>query len=319
MANFFNTLWGGIKKHSPEILIGTGIAAGVGTVVLACVATTKAGDILDKHNEEMEKIEKAKEIAKPEEYTEKDIKKDRMIVWRDTSVGFAKLYWPAALCGAAAITCTLAGHKVLAARYGAATAALTVTQGLFSKYRERVVEDQGIEKDRQYLLGSKIEKKAIVEEVEDPETGKKKVVKKDAEYIDIDVDTATGAIQVFGEFNRDGKRNYEWDENVDICLTTLRAKQNWWNDIFRARGHIFLNEVLVDLGMAPTQAGQVLGWTFEEGKVIDFGLGDYSDPQIRRFINGRQDCLVLHFNIDGEYTPEGTLLEASPIIGELPA
>lgn len=316
MSIFWNVVnWG--KKHSPELLLGAGIAAGVGTVVLACVATTKAGDILDKHNEEMAKIDKAKEIAKPEEYTEKDIKRDRMIVVRDTAVGMAKLYWPAALTGVASVTCVLAGHKILAARYGAATAALSLTQNIFSKYRERVVNDAGVEKDRQYLLGSRIEKKAIEEEVTDPETGKTKKVKKDAEYIDIDLDTATGAIRVWGEYNSDGSKNYEWDSNVDLALFGLRCKQQCWNDRLRTRGHVFLNDVAVDLGLNPTSAGQFLGWTYEEGKYISFGLGDYSDDQVRRFINGRADYLILHFNVDGEYDPNGKLIEATPIIDAL--
>jgi len=316
----FNKIGNFTKTHSPEILLGCGIAAGIGTVVLACIATTKAGDILDKHNEEMEKIEKAKEAVveegKPEKYTEEDIKKDRMIVWRDTSIGMAKLYWPAAVTGIASVACVLAGHKILAGRYGAATAALALTQDIFAKYRERVVADAGIDKDRQYFYGSRIEKKAIEEKVVD-ENGKEKIVKKDAEYIDIDVDLATGATRVFGEYNSDGKRNFEWDPDVDLCLSMLRAKQNWWNDVFRTRGYVFLNEVAIDCGLNPTQAGQVLGWKWEEGKYIDFGLGDYSDPQVRRFINGRQDCLILHFNVDGEYSPEAKLIEAEPIIGLL--
>lgn len=321
MANFLWTVanWG--KKHAPELLVGTGIAAGIATVVLACVETTKAGDILDRHKEEMDKIDAAKKIVdkegRPEEYTEKDIKKDRMIVVRDTAVGMAKLYWPAALTGVAAITCTLAGHKILAARYGAATAALSLTQNIFSKYRDRVVADKGIEKDREYYYGTVVEKKAIEEVVVDPETGKEKKVKKDAEYIDLDVDLCTGATRIFAEYNSDGSRNYEWDSNVDICLSALRAKQQWWNDVFRTRGFIFLNEVAVDCGLNPTQPGQVLGWTYSEGRYIDFGLGDWSDPQVRRFINGRTDCLVLHFNIDGEYGSEGALIEATPIIGML--
>lgn len=320
MANVFWSVvnWG--KAHAPELLVGAGIVSGVATVVLACVETTKAGDILDKHNAEMKKIDEAKKVAAEDKtvvYTEKDIKKDRMIVTRDTAWGMAKLYWPAALCGATSIFCTLAGHKILAARYGAASAALTVTQGLFNKYRSNVVADQGVEKDQQYLLGSRIEKKAIEEKVVDEKTGKEKVVKKDAEYIDIDVNLLTGPIRIFAEFNPDGSKNYEWDRNIDLALYGLRAKQQYWNDRLANKGIIFLNEVAVDCGLNPTQAGQVLGWKYAPGKFIDFGLGDYSDPNVRRFINGESDCLILHFNVDGEYTSEGTLIEATPVLGEL--
>ena len=35
------------KKHSPEILVIAGVVGGVASAVMACKATTKAGDILD--------------------------------------------------------------------------------------------------------------------------------------------------------------------------------------------------------------------------------------------------------------------------------
>ena len=313
MANFL--LW--TKFHSPQILLSTGLIFGAATVVISCVQTTKAGSILDKHKSDMDDIEKAKEIADPGEYTEKDIKRDKLIVFRNTTIGMAKLYWPAALTGIISVTCILAAHKIMVGRLGAASAALTATQGLFSKYRERVVEDQGIEKDREYLYGSKIVKEAIEENVIDPETGEEKTVKLDAEYIDIDINLCTGAVRVFGEYNSDGSRNYEWDKNVDLCLSQLRCQQQVLNDQFKAKGFIFLNEAFRVCGLNETKVGQFLGWKYEPGKYIDFGLGDYSDPQVRRFINGRSDCLILHFNVDGEYDPNGNLVKGTPIIDVL--
>lgn len=307
----------GIKAHSPQILLGVGIGLGIVTVGLACYETTKAGGILDKHNEDMEQIERAKEIAEPGEYTEEDIKKDKIIVFRNTVIGLAKTYWPAALTGILSITCILSAHHIMVGRVGAATAALTATQGLFSDYRRRVVDDQGVEKDREYLYGSKIVKEAIEENVIDPETGEEKTVKLDAEYIDINVDLCTGAVRVFGEYNSDGSRNYEWDKNVDLCLSQLRCQQQVLNDQLKAKGFIFLNEAFRVCGLNETKAGQFLGWKYEPGKYIDFGLGDYSDPQVRRFINGRSDCLILHFNVDGEYDPSGNLIEGTSIIDVL--
>lgn len=319
MNPFLGSFMTGLKANAPKILIGAGIIGGVVTVVTACVATTKAGDILDKHNAEMEKIEKAKKVAKPEDYTEEDIRHDRLIVWGYTIRDMAKLYWKPAVIGAGSIVCVLGGYKIISARYGAAAAALSVTQSMFSKYRSNVVKDVGVEKDREYLYSSRIEKGIIEEEVTNPETGKVKKVKRDAEFIDIDVDMQTGSIRVFAEYNPSGKKNTEWDPDIDINLYTLRAKQQIWNDAFRSRGFVFLNDVAVDLGLDATQAGQVLGWKYEEGKYIDFGLGDYSDPQIRRYINGSSDCLILHFNIDGEYDSNQNLISAEPIIDALEA
>lgn len=320
MSNFMPALINGAKANAPHIALGAGLALGVVSIVFACKQTLKAGDILDRHNAEIDKIEEAKKVADEGEYTESDIKKDTILVWRGTIKDMAKCYAVPAGIGVASVGLILIGYGVLNSRFGGATAALGLTQSMFSKYRSRVVEDQGVEKDRQYLYGSVIKKKAIEVEETDPETGKVKKKKVDAEFIDIDVDLQTGAIRVFSDVNPDGSRNYEWSDNIDICLATLRAKQNYWAERLEARGHIFLNEVAIDVGLNPTQAGQVLGWTWKPGRdPIDFGLGDYSDPQVRRFINGRSDCLILHFNIDGEYDSNHNLLSATPIIGTLEA
>ena len=53
-----------IEKHSPELLLGAGIISFVGTVVLACKATTKMSQIMEKHNEELELL-KTPEVIEP--------------------------------------------------------------------------------------------------------------------------------------------------------------------------------------------------------------------------------------------------------------
>lgn len=312
MGKFLN--W--VSDHAPQILVGAGVALGTATVVLACVETTKAGAILDKHNEEIKKIEEAKKVANPEEHTEKDEKNDKIVIFRDTTLSLAKLYWPSALTGIAAIVCTLSGHKILSARYGAASLALTATQGLFSKYRNNVIKDVGHDKDWEYITGSKIERTVVEEEVTNPETGKKKKQKVQEEYIDIDVGNSAFWFKVFGEFNGDGSKNYEWDSNPDLALYSLRLKQQWWTDHLRTKGIVFLNEVLEDLGMPMETSGQIYGWKYEPGvcDYVSFGIGDYSDDNVRRFINKRDDCLVLCFNIYGEYDDNGTLITPEPII-----
>lgn len=321
-GSFIGAVARGVSKHSPAICLVTSLVSGAATVVLACYETTKAGDILDKHKEEMDKIDKAIEVSSDEEYTEKDIKKDRIIVARNTTIGMARLYLPAILTGALSVVSALAGFRILRTRYVGATAALAAEQALFGKYRGRVIEDQGVEKDQQYLYGTKIEKGAIEETVVDPKTGKEKTVKKDKEVIDIDVDMQTCQIAVFGEKNPDGTTNYNWDENPDISLTYLRMKQQWFNDRLPHRKFISLNEVRKELGLNQTKAGQFVGWTYRPGRYVNFGLGDYSDPQVRRYVNGHQNYFVLHFNIDGEYEDNDdsfgeNMIEAKPILDAL--
>ena len=103
------------KKHSPEILVVTGVTGVVVSSVMACKATTKAGDIIASHNEDMDKIHRASEM-RDIDYTAEDMKKDTAIVYAQTAVKFIKLYGPSVILGAASIACILGGHNILRKR-----------------------------------------------------------------------------------------------------------------------------------------------------------------------------------------------------------
>ena len=79
-----NTMIFSMKKHSPEILIISGVVGVVASTVLACKATLKVNDVLDETKETIDKIHEAKE-KKPEEYSEQDAKKDLAIVYVQTA------------------------------------------------------------------------------------------------------------------------------------------------------------------------------------------------------------------------------------------
>lgn len=50
-----------ISKHSPELLLIAGIAGGVASAVMACKATTKVSEILDKTSEDIASIHQVEE------------------------------------------------------------------------------------------------------------------------------------------------------------------------------------------------------------------------------------------------------------------
>ena len=88
----------GLKRHSPEILMVTGIIGVVASTVIACKATLKVNDILDNAKLEVEKIhECAARTDLVDEYSEQDKKKDLAIVYVQTGVKLAKLYAPAVI------------------------------------------------------------------------------------------------------------------------------------------------------------------------------------------------------------------------------
>ena len=82
-----------IKKHSPEILLVTGITGVVTSAVMACKATTKVDTIVEESKKSINMIHEGMEAGNicDVEYTEEDGKKDLAIVYIQTGVKFAKL------------------------------------------------------------------------------------------------------------------------------------------------------------------------------------------------------------------------------------
>ena len=69
-------------------------------------------------------------------------------------------------------------------------------------------------------------------------------------------------------------RSISFGEEGDLNRLYLRMQQIYANDILRARGHIFLNEIYDLLGLPRTRLGQIEGWWWvptEEYDQVDFG------------------------------------------------
>jgi hypothetical protein len=282
-----------LKKHSPEILVGIGIVGTIASTVMACKASTKAGEIVERSNQELAKI---REVANnPEyanEYTEKDYKKDLTIVYAKTGVEFIKLYGPSIVLGAASIACILSGHGLLRKRFVELSAAYAAVDTSFKEYRGRVVERFGKELDNE--LKYNIKNKEVDEVVVDDE-GNETVVKSIIR---------TGEPSEFARFFDETCTC--WDRNAEYNLTFLKMRQAEANDMLRIRGHLFLNEVYDLLGMQRSKAGNIVGWVYDENNpdhkgdnYVDFGIYDLYDEQKRAFVNGYEKSILLDFNVDG--------------------
>ena len=62
--------------------------------------------------------------------------------------------------------------------------------------------------------------------------------------------------------------NPNWHPTLEYNILFLRAQQNYLNDLYQKRGHLFLNEVYDHLHLPRTGAGAVLGWVYGEGENI---------------------------------------------------
>ena len=284
-----------IKKNSPEILLGAGIVGFVGTVVLACRATCRADEVLEFHRRKIKDIEDAKEIADadPEGEMSYDIeiyRQDKAIRYLKTTGNLAKLYAPTVAVGALSLACILTSRNIMQKRYLGVVAAYNGLSAAFEEYRKRVRDEYGEGLDKHFRYGTTYEELPVYDE-----NGKKTKEKEQVEK------TETGMVMQTDDSCRFfDSSNPNWDKNPAFSMMWLRGQQNILNDILHTRGHVFLNEVYDALGFPHTPQGAVLGWIDGEGdNCIDFGLYDQNKENVRRFVNGVDNVIMLEFNHDG--------------------
>lgn len=94
------------------------------------------------------------------------------------------------------------------------------------------------------------------------------------------------------------KKSGVWGKDAEANKFFLLRQQEYANEKLKAKGHLFLNEVLDILGLPITKVGQVVGWVYDENNRftdnwVDFGI--FRLPR-RRGVDG---AIVLNFNVDG--------------------
>lgn len=271
------------KKYSPEILTGVGVVSVVAAAVMASKATLKLEPIVDTMNAHMEV---AKNTTPSPDYTDKDLLRDKTIIITRGVTDIVKLYGPSVTLGMAGIGCIIGAHGIMRKRNVALVAAYKTIESSYAKYRERVIEDLGVEKDREYQYG-----KAQATVIKDEETGEEK------DILVIDPNGVSGYAKFFDEFNKN------WKKSSEFNLMFLRCQQNYANDLLRARGHVFLNDVYDMLGIPRTKEGQVVGWVYNEknggDNFIDFNIYNPDNDMAREFVNGYERSILLDFNVDG--------------------
>lgn len=131
-----------LKRHSPEILTGIGVAGMLGTVVMAVRATPKAIMLIDEAEcEKHEPLTKAEKVK---------------VAW--------KPYIPAAITGVTSIACIVGASSVNVRRNAALATAYTLSETALKEYKDKVVETIGEKKEktvRDAIAKDKIEKNPV--------------------------------------------------------------------------------------------------------------------------------------------------------------
>jgi hypothetical protein len=289
-----------LKKYSPEILLGVGLIGGVVAAVLAAKATLKTNDIIDEHIEKMNWV-KSQEAAFEEDsidITKEELIKERVTVYTQTGLQFAKLYGPSIGIGVLSITAILGAHGIMAKRQVALISAYGILSEGFKSYRERVIEKLGADTDKMYSLGLREGEQIVIEE---DENGKKTKTKKKGLVYDYSFKS------IYSRFFDESNPQFSTDRLMNKAFLT--ARQNYMNDVLTIRGHVFLNEVYESLGFQHTKEGAIVGWVLRsndqmkaEGRdgFIDFGISDYVNDDTREVIRlTKPNAFLLDFNVDG--------------------
>ena len=283
-----------VRKYSPEILAGVGVVGVIASTVMACKATTKLNDILAESKEQLEQIKTvAVDPAYADKYTEDDAKKDTTITYVQTGVTVAKLYAPSVILCASSLGCLLASNNILKKRNAALSAAYMTVDKSFKEYRRRVAERFGDEVEKEIRYNIKAKEIVTVDE----EGNEVKETVKVMEGAD-NPTTYSDYARFFDESCP------AWQNDPEYNLTFLRAQQQYANDLLKAQGRLFLNDVYKMLGIDITKAGQVVGWVYDPDcpvgdNFVDFGIYDMSKERVRAFVNGYEPNILLDFNVDG--------------------
>lgn len=277
------------QKNAPQILFAGGIVGSITSTVLACKATLKLEEIVDEAQENLDKRRAfvgQVETRSGETYSEKHLQADTLRIYIVTAAKISKEYAPALVVGGLAIAALTKSHNIQAERIAGLSAAYSALDKAYRRYRERVVEELGEEKDREFRYGKEVQE--VKHTDEDGKTKKKKVTH-------FSEDGPSMYARIFNE------RNRNFVNNNPNNIAFIRGIQAQCNYQLQTRGHVFLNDVYDALGMERSQAGAVVGWIKGEGEDhIDFGCWDDSSmDRFHAFCVGEENELLLDFNVQG--------------------
>ncbi|AWN03291.1 hypothetical protein PBI_CAMILLE_44 [Microbacterium phage Camille] len=263
-----------LRKNAPAILTAVGVVSVVSAGVLAAKNTLKLEERIDEGKDRLDWTnDQIKEGDAPESA------RTKAYVRNVVEVG--KLYIMPATLMVGGIACILSAQNILNKRNAALVSAYNGLAASYKAYRGRVAEELGEEKERDLYLGQRDEEYT-------DENGKKqkKKVLVDGEHV--------GHPYRFVY----GPDNDNWTGFHDENLFRLQVAQNMYNDLLKAKGHVFLRDVLNTLGIQDTPASAVTGWIYDPDNPEHTG-DNFIEFNVRDF-QSEYGYILLDFNVDGE-------------------
>lgn len=301
-----------ITKYSPQICLVLGIAGVIGGTIFACNATLKVKDHIEDRDNKLEDLKQKYlellAVTGDEENTEvtvtendicenKEYKREVMKTHALTVFNIAKDFAPALICSGAGIGLLCHGQGILSKRYLAMTAAYGGLQKSFNDYRDNVIKRYGKQVDEELLYG--VEHVTFV----DPETNIEKVIPctEISKYGKTSLNTRVLFNEISPYWTKDPENNKIF---IELTIHNMNEKLNARGRYSNKAGVMFLNEVLDELGLPRTEAGQMLGWQYDPNVInkIDAGIYDRAhmmEDGVLKFLDGDEPSIWLDFNVDG--------------------
>lgn len=252
-----------VKKHSPEILTGIGIAGMLTTTVLAVRATPRAVKLIEeeKRKQNRELVQEA--MANGEKDCQQIDKLKPIEVVRLTW----KCYIPSALVGTVSILCLIGASSVNFRRNAALATAYTLSESALKEYQEKVIEEVGEKKEQQ--IRDSIAKDRVQK---DPFVNKEVVF------------TNKGNTLCYETLS---KKYFRSDINQ------IKKTVNDLNRDMRNENAISFNDFLYELGLDGEPFGDEIGWNIDKGYIDLYFSSQLAEDDT--------PCLVIDYNRRPEY------------------
>ena len=255
-----------LKKRSPEILTGFGIAGMVTTTVLAVKATPKALILIQ--DAEIEKVDvQVKEGKGPDE-----------LVKTLTPVEVVKVAWkpyiPAVLLGTASAACLIGANSVHARRHAALYSAYKLSETALTEYKDKVKEivpEKKVKEIKQKLADDKVDKVAK-KDSENKDSKPRVIVSNDGDTWFVDPFTNEPFLSTTAK--------------VDAAIN--KVNRQMMDEMFAS-----LSDLYDELGIDHTVNSDDIGWCIDDGLIES----DFSDAVVR---NGKA-YVVMDFLKRPEY------------------
>ena len=222
----FNKIIDKTKEHSPEILIGAGIASMVTSTVLAVRATPKALDLIENKKAELGTTYLTK-------------KETVQVAW--------KPYIPSIITGGVGIACIIGGTTTNLKRQSALAAVYALSESTLKEYKTKVKEKLGDEGARK------------IEEEVNSKVGKARIKERP---VIVDSDESpyvenTGCGQTLFYDSLSGRYFRSSMNAIDRAVNNL-------NKSLMQDYYMTVNDLYNEIGISTIGAGSLIGWSTEK-------------------------------------------------------